>query len=141
MSADPRDGGPAEVGTITAMDVPTAAGLALGAAADLALGDPRRWHPVAGFGTAALALERRTWRDSRAAGGAHTLALTAAAVAAGTALDRATARRPLLRGAATAAATWAVLGGTSLGRTATQLQRALDAADLARARAVLPSLA
>ena len=49
-------------------DLPTAAGLALGAAADLLLADPRRWHPVAGFGRAAAALERLLWRDSRAAG-------------------------------------------------------------------------
>src|SRR3954471_5371879 len=98
--------------------LPTALGLALGAAADLLLADPRRWHPVAGFGAAALALERRTWRDSGAAGMVHTIALTAAAVAAGAALDRATTGRPLLRTATTTAATWAVLGGTSLGRTA-----------------------
>ncbi|HYH24850.1 MAG TPA: cobalamin biosynthesis protein, partial [Blastococcus sp.] len=53
----------------------TAAGLVLGAVADLALGDPRAWHPVAGFGTLAAALERRTWRDSRAAGAGHWLVL------------------------------------------------------------------
>ena len=58
------------------MDLPTAAGLALGAAADLALGDPRRRHPVAGFGQAAAALEPRLWRDSRAAGSASASAAT-----------------------------------------------------------------
>src|SRR4051794_20925083 len=110
------------------MDVPTAAGLALGAAADRAPGGPPRWHPVAGVGAAAPAPERRTWRGSRAGGAAHTLALPAAAVATGAALDRSTTGRPLLRTAATATATWAVLGGTSLGRTATRLQRALDSA-------------
>jgi alpha-methylacyl-CoA racemase len=47
------------------VDVPTAAGLALGAVADGLLGDPPRRHPVAGFGTVALALERRLWRDAR----------------------------------------------------------------------------
>ena len=49
------------------VDVATAAGLALGALADLAFGDPRRAHPVAGFGQAAAALERVVWRDSRPA--------------------------------------------------------------------------
>src|SRR3954447_9395382 len=71
--------GPTVVDRMSAMDVPTAAGLALGAAADLALGDPRRGHPVAGFGTAAAALERRVWRDSRPTGAAYAVALTAAA--------------------------------------------------------------
>src|SRR3954470_6452062 len=96
--------------------LPTALGLALGAAADLLLGDPRRGHPVAGFGAAAAALERRTWRNSRPAGTAYALVLTAAATGAGWLLDRATGSRPTARTLVTAAATWTVLGGTSLGR-------------------------
>jgi adenosylcobinamide-phosphate synthase len=123
------------------MDAPTAAGLALGAVADLALGDPARWHPVAGFGALAARLERRAWRDSRLAGAGYAAVLVNAAVGVGVAVQRATAGRPALRTLATAAATWAVLGGTSLGRTAARLQRALDGGDLAAARAVLPSLA
>ena len=43
----------------------TAVGLALGWAADQLLGDPRRWHPVAGFGRRATALEDRTYADDR----------------------------------------------------------------------------
>jgi adenosylcobinamide-phosphate synthase len=121
--------------------LPTALGLALGAAADLLLADPRRGHPVAGFGAAALALERRTWRDSRAAGAGHALALTGAAAALGTAVDRVTRGRPVARTLATAAATWAVLGGTSLGRAATAMQRSLAGGDLEAARAALPVLA
>jgi len=121
--------------------VPTALGLALGAGADLVLADPRRRHPVAGFGTAALALERRTWRDSRAAGTAHVLLLTGATTALGVALDRGTRRHPAARTLVTAAATWAVLGGTSLGRAARTMQRALEAGDLPAARSALPALA
>ncbi|MBZ4281298.1 cobalamin biosynthesis protein, partial [Mycobacterium tuberculosis] len=49
----------------------TAAGLVLGFALDRALGDPRRWHPVAGFGSAALALESVTYADRRTAGLLH----------------------------------------------------------------------
>ncbi|NED53494.1 cobalamin biosynthesis protein, partial [Micromonospora aurantiaca] len=45
-----------------------ATGLVAGYALDALLGDPRRWHPVAGFGTAAGALERRVYRPDRAAG-------------------------------------------------------------------------
>ena len=126
---------------MSGVTVPTALGLALGAAADLLLADPRHGHPVAGFGTAALALERRTWRDSRAAGAAYALVLTGAAAALGTAVDRGTRRRPVARTLGTAAVTWTVLGGTSLGRAATTMQQALAAGDLPAARAALPALA
>ena len=43
----------------------------IGILADAVLGDPRRGHPVAGFGTLAAGLERRLYRDSRAAGAAY----------------------------------------------------------------------
>jgi adenosylcobinamide-phosphate synthase len=123
------------------MDAATASGLALGAAADLLLADPRRGHPVAGFGTVAGALERRVWRDSRAAGAGYTLVLVGAATALGTVTDRVTRGRPLARTLATAAATWTVLGGTSLGRAAATMDHALGSGDLTAARAALPALA
>jgi adenosylcobinamide-phosphate synthase len=124
-----------------AVHAPTAAGLALGAAADLLLGDPRRAHPVAGFGATAAAVERRVWRDTRAAGAGYALGLTAATIGLGAVLDRSTRRRPAVRALVTAAATWTVLGGTSLARAATDMERALADGDLPAARAVLPSLA
>ena len=120
---------------------PTAVGLGLGAVADLVLADPRRGHPVAGFGQAAAALESRTWRDSTAAGVAYTAVCVGTATALGAALSGLTARRPLARTALTAAATWAVLGGTSLGRAATTMEQHLAAGDLAAARTHLPTLA
>jgi adenosylcobinamide-phosphate synthase len=120
---------------------PDAVGLALGAVADLVLADPGRRHPVAGFGPAAAALERRTWRDSRVAGAGHTAVCVGAVTALGTALHRVTATRPLVRTVLTAAATWAVLGGTSLGRAATTMDQHLAAGDLAAARAHLSTLA
>jgi adenosylcobinamide-phosphate synthase len=123
------------------MNTTTAAGLALGAAADLLLADPRRGHPVAGFGRAAAALENRTWRESRAAGAGYALALVGAATGAGALLDRASRRRPATRMLVTAATTWTVLGGTSLGRAAGRMAETLQAGDLARARAALPALA
>ena len=61
----------------------SAAGLALGYGADLALGDPRRGHPVAGFGRLALALERLLYGPSRARGALFTATLVAGAAAAG----------------------------------------------------------
>jgi adenosylcobinamide-phosphate synthase len=116
------------------------AGLVLGAAADAALGDPRRGHPVAGFGSAAAAVERRCYADRRTAGVVHTAVLVGAAVGLGAAAERAAARRPLLGVALTAAATWAVLGGTSLAGHGTALARELTTDDLATARSRIPSL-
>jgi adenosylcobinamide-phosphate synthase len=127
--------------TALARRSPTAAGLALGVAADLLLADPGTRHPVAGFGAIAAALERRVWRDSRPVGTGYALALTGAAVGLGTALDLGTRRLPAARVLVTAAATWTVLGGTSLGRTAVAMHDALDTGDVLAARAVLPSLA
>jgi adenosylcobinamide-phosphate synthase len=120
---------------------PIAAGLVLGAAADLLLADPRRGHPVAGFGSLAAGLERRIWRDDRATGVAYAGGLVAAAAGLGVALDRVTRRRPVVRAGVTAVVTWTVLGGTSLGRAAGVLQRHLADGDLAGARAALPTLA
>ncbi len=122
-------------------DLATAAGLALGAAADVLLGDPRRLHPVAGFGTVAAALERRTWRDSRVAGTGYAAVLVGGTGALGAGLDRVTRGRPAARVLVTAAVTWAVLGGTSLGRAARDVYVPLVAGDLPAARERLPSLA
>ena len=108
-------------------------GLLLGYGADLLLGDPRRWHPVAGFGRTAARLERRMYRDSRCAGALHAGALVAATLAAGALAERA-ARGPVTRTLVTAAATWAVLGGRSLRREAAAVGTMLESDDLTAAR-------
>ncbi|MGI5129246.1 cobalamin biosynthesis protein [Pseudonocardia sp. CA-107938] len=113
-------------------------GLLLGWAADVAFGDPRRLHPVAGFGTVAASLERRTYADSRAAGAAHVALLVGGAVGLGVLAER--VRHPVARAVLTAAATWTVLGGSSLARHGTALADELDAGDAAAARARIPSL-
>lgn len=115
------------------------AGILVGYLADLVLADPRRGHPVAGFGRLAEAAEAADYRDSRTAGAAHTGVLLAGVVAAGLLTQRLAGPGP---GAAVlgAAATWTALGGTTLGRTAGQLADLLDAGDLDGARRVLPSL-
>lgn len=115
-------------------------GAAAGLLADLLLGDPRRGHPVAGFGRAAGAVERVLWRDHRGWGALHTAvcaggAVSLAAVAATTVRRSRTASVAL-----TAAATWAVVGGTSLGREARGVGRALRDGDVEGARARLPHL-
>ncbi|MCW4602756.1 cobalamin biosynthesis protein [Janibacter hoylei] len=69
-------------------------GLALGWVADLALGDPRRGHPVALFGTWAGWVEARTHRNSRAAGIATEALALAPVVALGVAAGRLTGPRP-----------------------------------------------
>ena len=59
---------------------------------------------------------------------------------AGLAAQRVTRGRPALTLAATALASWTVLGGASLGGSALALGRALAAGDLAAARRMLPTL-
>ena len=59
------------------------AGLLLGFAADRLLGDPRRFHPVAGFGQLAGRAEKILYADSRAAGTAYAGLLVGSAAAAG----------------------------------------------------------
>jgi adenosylcobinamide-phosphate synthase len=116
-----------------------AIGLILGALADAALGDPRRGHPVAGFGRLATVLERRMYGDRRAAGAAYTAACVGGTVALGVAAQWAS-RRGQARTAVVAVATWAVLGGRSLRREADVIERHLIRDDLDSARARLPHL-
>lgn len=124
----------------TAAPTTRALGVALGVALDALVGDPRHGHPVAVFGTAAGALERRMYADSRARGAAYTAACVGATAALGIAADRLTRRRPVARTLVTAAATWAVLGGTTLRREARAIAAPLTAGDLAAARERLPYL-
>jgi adenosylcobinamide-phosphate synthase len=116
-------------------------GLLVGALADLAFGDPRRGHPVAGFGRLAAGLEARVWRPSRAAGAGYALGLVGAAAAAALLADARLRARPLARTALVGGLTWAALGGRSLGRAARQLAAAVRAGDLEDARRLLPALA
>ncbi len=93
--------------------------------------DPRKGHPVALYGRAAGWWERRVYRDSRARGGLFAAGAVLPVVAAGS----------LFRGtAATAATTWAVLGGSMLCREAERVADALTGGDLERARELLPNL-
>ncbi|MEJ3657468.1 cobalamin biosynthesis protein [Actinomycetes bacterium KLBMP 9759] len=117
-----------------------AVGLLIGFAADVVIGDPRRWHPVAGFGTVAAASERRWYADRRTAGTAHTVGLVGATVLLGATAEVLGRRRPLLRTVTTAAATWAVLGGSSLAGHGAALAAELDRGDLVAARARIPAL-
>jgi len=111
-----------------------AAGLLAGYALDAWLGDPRRFHPVAGFGTLAQRLERRVYRDDRRAGAAYTLLAVGAPTALGIAAALATRGRPLSRFVVTAAATWTVLGGRTLRSEGRRMAGYLRAGDVPAAR-------
>jgi len=114
--------------------VANAAGLAAGYAPDRLFGDPRRWHPVAGFGRAAGALEQRIYRPDRTAGAAFTALAVGVPVLLGAAATVATRRRPVARAALVAAGTWTVLGGRTLRHEAHVMGRALRDGDLPAAR-------
>jgi adenosylcobinamide-phosphate synthase len=119
---------------------PLAVGILAGAAADALLGDPRRGHPVALFGRAAQAVQDRAYADSRLRGAAYAVGCVLAAAAPAAAAERLTRGRPLLRLAVTAAAVWTVTGARSLMTEAERIAAALEAGDLALARAALPGL-
>jgi adenosylcobinamide-phosphate synthase len=112
----------------------------LGVAADAALGDPKRWHPVAGFGRISQRVEKAVYRDDKLAGTVYTGLLAGATVLLGVAVERAGRRRPVLQALGTAAATWAVLGGRSLAVQGAAIGRELDAGAVAEARDRLPNL-
>ncbi|WP_234706141.1 cobalamin biosynthesis protein [Mycolicibacterium setense] len=111
-----------------------AAGIAVGYLADLLLGDPRRGHPVAGFGTGAARLEKLTYADNRGAGVLHTGLLLGGLAGLGWATGRGD------RVWVTAAATYVALGGTSLNRVGHRMATLLTDGDVAGARRLLPSL-
>jgi len=112
------------------------AALLAGYAADLAIGDPRRWHPVAGFGGVATRVERSVYAPSRARGALFAAVLVALPAAAAEAAARVARRRgPIL-----VALTWAALGGRSLTLEASRIGALLDTGDLIGARAMLPAL-
>jgi adenosylcobinamide-phosphate synthase len=116
-------------------------GVLAGYLADLVLADPRTGHPVAGFGVAAAAVERVTYRDSRIGGVAHVGLLVGAVSLFGAVLDwRARRRGPLWSAAATAVATWIALGGTTLARTGLAMDDVVSRDDVEGARGLLPAL-
>ncbi len=117
-----------------------AAGLIAGYLLDAAIGDPRRFHPVAGFGTAAAALERRVYQPRRRAGALFTAVAVGVPVVAGLAAGRAARRVPAARFALTAAATWTVLGGRTLRKESRVMARHLESGDLPAARGRLNHL-
>jgi adenosylcobinamide-phosphate synthase len=116
------------------------AGLAAGLVADRLLGDPRRGHPVAAFGAVAVRAERALHADSRAPGVAYTALLAGGAGALGMVAERCARTSTPARVAVTAAATWAVVGGTTLRREADAMSSLLAQSDVPGARSRLSHL-
>lgn len=115
-------------------------GAAAGLLGDLLLGDPRRGHPVAAFGRAAGAVERVLWRDHRGWGALHAVVCAGGAAGAAVLVSSLVRDSRAASVALTAATTWAVVGGTSLGREARAIGGALAAGDIEVARERLPHL-
>ncbi|NEA66026.1 cobalamin biosynthesis protein [Streptomyces sp. SID12488] len=115
-------------------------GATAGLLGDLILGDPRRGHPVAVFGRAAGAVERMLWRDHRGWGALHTAVCVGGAVSLAAAAGRVVRPSRAASVALTATATWAVVGGTSLGREARAVGWYLETGDIEGARKRLPHL-
>ncbi|SOZ98557.1 adenosylcobinamide-phosphate synthase [Cupriavidus taiwanensis] len=117
----------------------------IGALLDRWLGEPRRWHPLVGFGRIAAALERRLnppsqcsapWRQ-RLAGLAGWCALVLVPAVLAWWLVAAAARwHPLAALALHALALYAALGARSLHQHIAPIAGALGAADLPAARAL-----
>ncbi|MFE1595573.1 cobalamin biosynthesis protein [Nocardia sp. NPDC058705] len=118
----------------------TAAGLVLGFVLDRVFADPRRWHPVAGFGSAAVALEGKTYADDRRAGVVHEVVAVGSVVGIGVLVSRAGGSSGRGTVLVTALATWTALGGRSLVRAGHAMADRLEAGDLTGARELLPSL-
>ncbi|MCU1644637.1 MAG: cbiB [Nocardia sp.] len=126
---------------------------------------------MAGFGSAALALEKVIYRDGRGAGVVYEIALVGAVTTLGIGAraavrgrrsgrdgsrtgsmalaghrrsnagrGRGSAGRAVGEILLTAAATWTVLGGTTLARTGREMADRLEAGDVVGARELLPSL-
>lgn len=113
----------------------SAAALLAGYGADLMLGDPRRFHPIGGFGTLAVHAERAAYAPTRARGAVVTAALVAGAAATAEVAARRTSHPMAL-----ATMTWIALGGRSLRREARAVADLIEAGRLPEARAALRSL-
>jgi adenosylcobinamide-phosphate synthase len=118
----------------------TALSACIGVALDAALGEPRRWHPLVGFGTLATRLERRMLAKpglaerpvaARVAGAGAVAVLVAPPVAAVAAASTLVDAGLIVDGVAL----YFALGARSLAEHAAAVAEPLAAGDLAAARA------
>ena len=93
---------------------------------DWLFGEPRRWHPLVGFGIAARRVEATLWRSSRASGVLAVAVLLAPAMFAALAIER---LAPPWRDVFDVGALYFALGCRSLHDHLLPVARALDAGD------------
>lgn len=123
-----------------------AVGIAMGFLLDRLVGDPRRLHPVAGFGRVALAAERRLVDPQRSPAGQRMAglvfagALVGGTAAATAAVGRLVSRNHVVDVVWNAAVVWSCLGGSSLLSVARRQDALLSAGDHPGSRALLPWL-
>lgn len=117
-----------------------AMGIALGFLLDTAFGDPVRGHPVAAFGSAFSAVERRFWADSRARGAVCSGACVGSVAVIAALAERGARHRPVAQATLVALATWVSLGGRSLAREGGVMAAHLARGDLPAARHRLGNL-
>lgn len=125
---------------------PACAAAALaGVLLDQWLGEPKRWHPLVGFGHLANALERRfnrspqttpAWRQRMAGLAAWSVMVLVPAALVSLLADVATGRHPWLGWMVHAVALYAALGARSLQQHIAPIAKALARADLDAARAL-----
>ncbi|AQV95352.1 adenosylcobinamide-phosphate synthase [Cupriavidus necator] len=117
----------------------------LGALLDRWLGEPRRWHPLVGFGRIAAALEHRLndparrgapWRQRIAGLAGWCVLVLVPAALAWWLVDAVAGWHPLAALALHAVALYAALGARSLHQHIAPIANALAAADLPAARAL-----
>ena len=102
---------------------------------DACLGEPRRWHPLVGFGGWANRLEQRLHRDGRAAGVlAWTLAILPLVAAAAWVQHSLALVSPWFATGFAAVVLYLAIGRRSLDEHARRVEAALGAADLDGAR-------
>ncbi len=116
------------------------AGLVAGFVLDRAIGDPRRGHPVAVLGRGAARLESALYADRIGRGVLFSAVLVGGGTATSVVTERALRHHPVALAGVTAAATWAALGGRTLGLEASTVHGLLEADDLAGARRRLTHL-
>ncbi len=113
----------------SATSLPNPLAAALGVALDAVIAEPpASLHPVRLFGVVMHDVETTLYRDDRTAGVVHTAVGTGLGVASGAVLG------------STTAATSLAVAGRALRDVAASIGAALDRAELARARELLPSL-
>lgn len=111
-----------------------ALGLAGGYALDQLLGDPKKHHPVALFGSLAKHWENRIYRNHKAAGIIYGASLVFGAAGLAKLVETKIKHHPWLNFGAVALTTWTVLGSKSLANEGDIIAHQVRQADLEAAR-------